>query len=263
MGCWRHRGRLDERLLERPGVGHSAHAELTDKKARGRSPVAGAALRGSREFAAWERAAWPHFEAAPWPPTHAPLAARFVSRFRRSNRGLRVIGWQRCLPSPAHRDSRHEDRGGSTRELASPASVRRSVMRASFPREPALRPTPSTEPLRCLAARAPVGNTPFDVCHADPPRVVTAGRAFTTKFPPTSDVLLSLAGTPNRHHPVRARRTRRSRDRARLTPTISRPPTHPTAACATAGSSGPVAFRRRLRREPARQDRSYATPVKG
>jgi hypothetical protein len=106
--------------------------------------------------------------------------------------------------------------GGWTRVLASSASVRRSVMRALLPREPALRPTPSTEPARCLDARAPVGSTPFDVCHADPPRVVTAGRAFTTNDPPTSDVPLSLAGTPNRHHPVRARRTRRSRDRARL-----------------------------------------------
>jgi len=27
-------------------------------------------------FAAWERAARPQFEAAPWPPTHAPLAVR-------------------------------------------------------------------------------------------------------------------------------------------------------------------------------------------
>ena len=89
-------------------------------------------------------------------------------------------------------------------------------MRALLPREPALRPAPSTEPARVLDARAPVGSTPFDVCHADPPRVVTAGRAFTTNDPPTSDVPLSLAGTPNRHHPVRAHRTRRSRDRARL-----------------------------------------------
>jgi len=55
-------------------------------------------------------------------------------------------------------------------------------MRASFPREPALRPTPSTEPTLFLEAGAPVGNTSFDVCHADPPRVVTAGRAFTTKI---------------------------------------------------------------------------------
>jgi len=69
-------------------------------------------------------------------------------------------------------------------------------MRASFPREPALRPTPSTEPARFLDARAPVGNTPFDVCHADPPRVVTAGRAFTTKFPPTSDVLFVACRHP-------------------------------------------------------------------
>ena len=61
-------------------------------------------------------------------------------------------------------------------------------MRALLPREPALRPTPSTEPARCLDARAPVGSTPFDVCHADPPRVVTAGRAVITIFPPTSDV---------------------------------------------------------------------------
>jgi hypothetical protein len=28
----------------------------------------------------------------------------------------------------------------------------------------------------------------FDACHADPPRVVTAGRAVITIFPPTSDV---------------------------------------------------------------------------
>jgi hypothetical protein len=86
--------------------------------------------------------------------------------------------------------------GGWTRVLASSALVRRSVMRALLPREPALRPTPSTEPARCLDARAPVGSTPFDVCHADPPRVVTAGRAFTTNDPPTSDVPLVACRHP-------------------------------------------------------------------
>ena len=135
-------------------------------------------------------------------------------------------------------------------------------MRALLPREPALRPTPSTEPARCLDARAPVGSTPFDVCHADPPRVVTAGRAFTTNDPPTSDVPLSLAGTPNRHHPVRARRTRRSRDRARLRRRCYHRRLFQKTACATSRSSGSAAFRRRLRREPARQARTCATAVK-
>ena len=100
-------------------------------------------------------------------------------------------------------------------------------MRASFSREPILRPTPSTEPALFLEARAPVENTPFDACHADPPRVVAAGRAFTTKFPPTSDVPFVA-----RRHPQPAPSGESSSyaplSRSRpTTPTVSRPPTHP------------------------------------
>lgn len=66
---------------------------LADKKHEGGHPLPGPPFV-EVALAAWERAAWPHFETAPWPSTHAPPAARLVSRFRRSNRGLRVIGWQ-------------------------------------------------------------------------------------------------------------------------------------------------------------------------
>jgi hypothetical protein len=180
-----------------------------------------------------------------------------------SNRGLRVIGWQRCLSQSIQRDSRHEDGGGLARELPSSASIRRFVMRALLSRESTLQSIPSTEPLRCLAARAPVESTSFDACHADPPRVVTAGRAFTTNDPPTSGVPLSLAGTPNRHHPVRARRTRRlstlrptyAGDLATTDSTRERLAPNPR-------SFGSAAFRRRLRRKPARQARTCAIAVK-
>jgi hypothetical protein len=148
-------------------------------------------------FAAWERAAWPHFEAAPRPPTHAPLATRLdlpLPEIRTADCASSVGSDASHFQSSVIRVTRTA--GGWTRVLASSALVRRSVMRALLPREPALRPTPSTEPARFLDARAPVGSTPFDVCHADPPRVVTAGRAFTTNDPPTSDVPLVACRHP-------------------------------------------------------------------
>jgi hypothetical protein len=117
-----------------------------------------------------------------WPLTHAPLAVRLASpasgdsRSRTARHRLAVMS---VTIDPS--DSRHQSRGGSAWELPTPASVRRSVMRALLPRESTLQSIPSTEPVFCLGIRAPVGSTPYDVCHADPPRVVTAGRAFTTK----------------------------------------------------------------------------------
>lgn len=102
----------------------------------------------------------------------------------------------------------------------------------------------------------------FDACHADPPRVVTAGRAFTTIFPPTSDVpcrsQAPSAATMRRELVVRAALA--------IAPDLRRWCYHHRldrkTACATFGSSGSVAFRRRIRREPACQSRTCALAVK-
>jgi len=188
-----------------------------------------------------------------------------------SNPGLRVIGWQWCpLRAPpafrrwhsTQRDSRHEGRGGSAWQLATPASVRRFMMRALPPRESALRPTPSTEPVLFYEPELPLETHLSMLLHADPPRVVAAERAFTTK---STDLWhpLSPAGTLDRHHPPRACRARRFHERARLTPTILRPPTRPTNACAPARSSDPVAFRRRYRRRPTRPEPLLRHPSEG
>jgi len=136
------------------------------------------------------------FLATPWSPTHTPLAVRFD--FPAS--GIRTANCASSVGSDAHRDRPRMIRvmrvvEGLERELASPASVRRCVMRALRPRESILRPTPSTEPALFLEARAPVGSTSFDACHADPPRVVAAERAFTTN-PPTSDIPCRLQAPP-------------------------------------------------------------------
>jgi len=98
--------------------------------------------------------------------------------------------------------------------------------------------------------------------HADPPRVVAAERAFTTK---STDLWrpLSPAGTLLRHHPPRARRACRFHERARLTPPISRKATHRANACAPARSSDPVAFRRRFRRRPAWPEPLLPHPSEG
>jgi hypothetical protein len=151
---------------------------------------------------------------------------------------LRVIGWQRCPLSSTPRDSRHEGSGGSAWELPSPASIRRPVMRALLPRESALPPTPSTEPVLFLRARAPVGSTPFDVCHADPLRVVAAGRAFTTMLRRPLTSSCRLRAPSKRHHPSRADRAssfprtpdlrRRPCDRRLVQRMLAHPPEAPT-----------------------------------
>jgi hypothetical protein len=135
-------------------------------------------------------------------------------------------------------------------------------MRALLSRESILRPTPSTEPVLFLEARAPVESASFDACHADPPRVVTAGRAFTTicRRPLTFRVA--------RRHPQAATMRRELVVRAALAiaPDLRRWCYHHRldrkTACATFGSSGSVAFRRRIRREPACQSRTCALAVK-
>lgn len=136
-------------------------------------------------------------------------------------------------------------------------------MRALLPRESVLRPTPSTEPALFLEARAPVGSTSFDVCHADPLRVVAAERAFTTN-PPTSDI------------PFVACRHPQPGPSGESSSYVWFAPVRPTYAVdlATADSCtrmlahprpcpDSAAFRRRDRRRPACQNRSYALPVKG
>jgi hypothetical protein len=97
------------------------------------------------------------------PLTHAPFAARLLfSRFRRS--AQRETARHRLasmsFPISTPRDSRHEGRGGSERELPAPALVRRFVTHVDLS---------------------------FDTLHADPPRMITAGSAFTTN-PPTADI---------------------------------------------------------------------------
>jgi hypothetical protein len=62
-----------------------------------------------------------------------------------------------------------------------PASVRRFMMRALPPRESASRPTPSTEPVLFYEPELPLETQLSMLLHADPPRVVPAERAFTTK----------------------------------------------------------------------------------
>jgi len=125
------------------------------------------------------------------------------------------------------------------------------------------RRTHRPNPCSRYRARAPVGNTPFDVCHADPPRVVAAGRAFTTKFRRRLTSSCRLWAPSDRYHPSRACRTCRSHEHARLTPPAFRPTTHPANACAFVRCSDSAAFRRRHRRRPTGQSRSYVTPVKG
>jgi len=196
------------------------------------------------------------------PPTHAPLAVLVdaPASGARPNDCAPSVGSD-ALPESTRRDSRHEGRGGLARELPLPASVRRCVMRAFASPWTSVTAGPIDRTRALLRARAPVGSTPFDACHADPPRVVAAGRAFTT-YPPTSDVPSSPAGTletapsveSSSHRPFRA---------ARLTPPISRPTTRPTDACAPARSSDSAVFRLRQRRRPTGQSRSCATPVKG
>jgi len=88
---FRRRARLDRfrqinvrRLLRRVAArehdhecdGGGAHRRIiADKKHEGGHPSPGPPFV-EVAFAAWERAAWPHFEAAPRPTTHAPLATR-------------------------------------------------------------------------------------------------------------------------------------------------------------------------------------------
>jgi len=102
----------------------------------------------------------------------------------------------------------------------------------------------------------------FDACHADPPRIVTAGRAFTTIFPPTSDVPCRLQAPPT----ATMRRELVVRAALAIAPDLRRWCYHHRldrkTACATFGSSGSVAFRRRIRREPTCQSRTCAPAVK-
>jgi hypothetical protein len=135
-------------------------------------------------------------------------------------------------------------------------------MRALLSRESTLRSIPSTEPVLFLEARAPGESATFVACHADPPRIVTAGRAFTTIFPPTSDVPCRSQAPPT----ATMRRELVVRAALAIAPDLRRWCYHHRldrkTACATFGSSGSVAFRRRIRREPACQSRTCALAVK-
>jgi len=135
-------------------------------------------------------------------------------------------------------------------------------MRASSPRESALRPTPSTEPVLFLRTRAPVGDAPFDAFARWPSARCCRWESLHHE---TTDLWhpLSPAGTLDRHHPPRACRVCRFHEHPRLTPPISRPTTHPTNACAPARSSDPVAFRRRFRRRPTRPEPLLRHPSEG
>jgi len=79
--------------------------------------------------------------------THASRSPCRCSRFRSPTIDCAPSVGRDALPETTRRDSRHEGRGGSARELPAPASVRRCVMRALLPREPASPPAPSTEPV--------------------------------------------------------------------------------------------------------------------
>jgi len=103
-------------------------------------------------------------------------------------------------------------------------------MRALLSREAALRPIPSTEPVLFLEARAPDEKRIFRCLPRWPSAHCYCWESLHHDFPADLWRSVSLAGTPNRHHAERAGRTRRSRDRARLTPMISRPPTRPTGS---------------------------------
>jgi len=93
------------------------------------------------------------------------------------------------------RDSRHEGCGGSMWELPTPASVRRSVMRASFPRESALPPTPSTEPALLLQSSSSRWKHTFRCLPRWPSARCCRWESLHHEIPPTSDVPLSLMGT--------------------------------------------------------------------
>jgi len=135
-------------------------------------------------------------------------------------------------------------------------------MRALLSRESILRPIPFTEPVLFLEARAPGESATFVACHADPPRVVTAGRAFTTIFPPTSDVRVARrhprpppCGESSSYAPLSRSRPTYADDLA-ITDSSNRQLAPPTR------SSGSVVFPRRIRREPACQSRTCAPAVK-
>jgi len=193
--------------------------------------------------------------------THAARSLCRCSRFRSPTIDCAPSVGRDALLKTSRRDSRHEGRGGSAWELPAPASVRRCVMRALLPREPALPPAPSTEPVLFYEPELPLE------AHLSMLATLTL-RALLPLGEPSPRIhrpLTSrcrLRAPSKRHHPSRARRAHPC-GLARLTPPILRPTTRPTDACAPARSPDPAAFRLRCRRRPTGQSRSFATPVKG